>query len=93
MDLHVIERAINVAAVYEGPEGSVGGRAVDAKKVDEDWTPALVVAGVPVHVYVKDGVLRVSVHCDAEPALDVLDLFGNVRMEITVNGDTVFKAR
>lgn len=62
-------------------------------------TPAIKVAGVPVHAYVEpldDGNagLRyvVSVHCDWEPDPALLDKDGNVRLRITVNGDTVFDA-
>lgn len=76
----VADAEVNAAAVFEGPSGEAGG------------TPALMVGGTPVHVYVKGGCLVVSVHCDTGDTLpQLLDTDGNVRLEITVNGSTVFK--
>lgn len=60
-------------------------------------TPALVVGGIPVHVYVDaDGVFRVSVHTDAGD-IDPHIWVGRgeqdaIAMKIDVNGQTVFHA-
>jgi hypothetical protein len=76
------DRRLNATAVFEGPHASTGN--------GETGTNAVVVAGVPIHIYVKDGTIRISAHCDWEPVAEVLDDDGNVRLEITVNGETVF---
>lgn len=86
---------INRTAVFEGPHFSVGDEkaVLNLSRPGEDGemiTSAVVVGGVPVHLYVRDGILRISVHCDGEPVADLLDADGNVRLEITVNDDTVF---
>jgi hypothetical protein len=59
-------------------------------------TPAIKVAGVPVHSYVeqvKGGLgLVVSIHGDGEPHEALLDADGNVRMRVNINGTEVFPA-
>jgi hypothetical protein len=68
-------REINRAARFEG---------------DSD-TPAIVVGGVAVHVYVKGGRVCVSVHLDTGEVPDeLLTEDETVPLTIKVNGDEVF---
>jgi hypothetical protein len=57
-------------------------------------TPAIKVAGVPVHVYVEavpgGWGLVVSVHGDWEPHDGLLDDDGNVRMRVSISGKEIY---
>lgn len=55
---------------------------------DELSLPCIEVAGVLVFLYVKDGVVRVSVDLDTA---ELADSKGLVPLEVTVQGTTVFE--